>query len=82
MSCQEIRPGIVTKDENGRVICKPIFSRIVSLFAEHNDLNCKCIIIGHRAKVRQQARLTAVQLRFPADLSELERGRHFSTLRL
>jgi translation initiation factor 2 subunit 3 len=34
----EIRPGIVTKDENGKVQCKPIFSRVVSLFAEHNDL--------------------------------------------
>ncbi|CDK29531.1 unnamed protein product [Kuraishia capsulata CBS 1993] len=34
----EIRPGIVTKDDNGRIQCKPIFSHIVSLFAEHNDL--------------------------------------------
>ncbi|KAF2759299.1 eukaryotic translation initiation factor 2 subunit 3 [Pseudovirgaria hyperparasitica] len=34
----EIRPGIVTKDESGKVVCKPIFSRVVSLFAEHNDL--------------------------------------------
>jgi translation initiation factor 2 subunit 3 len=34
----EIRPGIVEKDESGKVIAKPIFSRIVSLFAEHNDL--------------------------------------------
>jgi translation initiation factor 2 gamma subunit (eIF-2gamma) len=34
----EVRPGIVTKDENGRVKCIPIFSQIVSLFAEHNDL--------------------------------------------
>lgn len=34
----EIRPGIVTKDEQGRIHCKPIFSNIVSLFAEHNDL--------------------------------------------
>ena len=34
----EIRPGIVSKDEQGKVKCKPIFSRVVSLFAEHNDL--------------------------------------------
>lgn len=34
----EIRPGIVTKDSEGKFHCKPILSRIVSLFAEHNDL--------------------------------------------
>lgn len=34
----EIRPGLVTKDEQGRIKCRPIFSRVVSLFAEHNDL--------------------------------------------
>lgn len=34
----EIRPGIVSRDEEGRVRCKPIFSRIVTLFAETNDL--------------------------------------------
>lgn len=34
----EIRPGIVTNDDNGRIQCRPIFSKIVSLFAEHNDL--------------------------------------------
>jgi len=34
----EVRPGIISKDKNGRVKCVPIFSRIVSLFAEHNDL--------------------------------------------
>lgn len=34
----EIRPGIITKGEEGRVICKPILSRIVSLYAESNDL--------------------------------------------
>jgi translation initiation factor 2 gamma subunit (eIF-2gamma) len=34
----EIRPGIVTKDKNGGVRCLPILSRIVSLYAEHNDL--------------------------------------------
>lgn len=34
----EIRPGIVSKDDQGKIKCKPIFSRVVSLFAEHNDL--------------------------------------------
>lgn len=34
----EVRPGIVTKDKSGRVRCIPIFSRIVSLHAEQNDL--------------------------------------------
>ncbi|KAK7727713.1 eukaryotic translation initiation factor 2 subunit gamma [Botryosphaeria dothidea] len=34
----EIRPGIVTKDEQGKIQAKPIFSRVVTLFAEHNDL--------------------------------------------
>ncbi|KAL8874675.1 MAG: hypothetical protein Q9174_000015 [Haloplaca sp. 1 TL-2023] len=34
----EIRPGLVTKDDEGKIKCRPIFSRVVSLFAEHNDL--------------------------------------------
>jgi len=34
----EIRPGVVTKDAEGRMNCMPIFSRIVTLFAEQNDL--------------------------------------------
>lgn len=34
----EVRPGIVAKDAEGNVKCTPIFSRIVSLFAETNDL--------------------------------------------
>ena len=34
----EIRPGIVSKDNQGKIQCKPIYSRVVSLFAEHNDL--------------------------------------------
>jgi translation initiation factor 2 subunit 3 len=34
----EIRPGIVTKDSNGRPVCKPIKSRIMSLAAEANSL--------------------------------------------
>lgn len=34
----EVRPGIINKDAEGNVQCTPIFSRIVSLFAEENDL--------------------------------------------
>jgi len=34
----EIRPGIISKDSDGRLRCQPIFSKIVSLLAEHNDL--------------------------------------------
>lgn len=33
-----MRPGIVTKSADGRVQCRPIFSRVVSLFAEANTL--------------------------------------------
>lgn len=34
----EVRPGIVTKDKDGVLRCKPIFSTVLSLFAEANDL--------------------------------------------
>merc|ERR1719491_1512434 len=34
----EIRPGMVSKDSNGKSICKPICSRIMSLAAETNSL--------------------------------------------
>jgi translation initiation factor 2 subunit 3 len=34
----EVRPGVVSKDNEGRTVCRSIFSRIVSLYAEHNDL--------------------------------------------
>jgi translation initiation factor 2 gamma subunit (eIF-2gamma) len=34
----EVRPGIVSKDAKGETTCKPIFTRIVSLFAEQNNL--------------------------------------------
>ncbi|KAF9575063.1 hypothetical protein EC968_004560 [Mortierella alpina] len=34
----EIRPGIVTKDNEGKIRCRPIFSRIVTLLAESNNL--------------------------------------------
>ena len=33
-----MRPGMVSKDDDGKLTCKPIKSRIVSLFAEQNDL--------------------------------------------
>ena len=34
----EVRPGIVTKQEDDKVVCSPIYSKISSLFAESNDL--------------------------------------------
>jgi translation initiation factor 2 subunit 3 len=35
----EVRPGIVTKsDKDGAMKCSPIYSKIGSLYAEHNDL--------------------------------------------
>lgn len=34
----EVRPGIISKDAEGTVRCTPIFSRIMSLYAEQNDL--------------------------------------------
>ncbi|XP_059632744.1 eukaryotic translation initiation factor 2 subunit gamma-like [Cornus florida] len=34
----EIRPGIVVRDESGNVKCTPIYTRIVSLYAEQNEL--------------------------------------------
>merc|ERR1711962_1832372 len=34
----EVRPGIISKNSEGNVVCQPIFSRVVSLYAESNDL--------------------------------------------
>merc|ERR1712142_1071602 len=34
----EIRPGIISKDSEGKMKCQPIFSKIVSLHADLNDL--------------------------------------------
>ena len=34
----EVRPGLVSKDDNGKLTCQPFRSKIVSLFAEQNDL--------------------------------------------
>lgn len=34
----EVRPGIVSKSREGAITCQPIFSRVVSLFAEANHL--------------------------------------------
>ncbi|KAL8566956.1 Eukaryotic translation initiation factor 2 subunit 3 [Nucella lapillus] len=34
----EVRPGIVSRDAEGKLSCRPIMSRIVSLYAEQNDL--------------------------------------------
>ncbi|KAB0375128.1 hypothetical protein FD755_013620, partial [Muntiacus reevesi] len=42
----EVRPGIVSKDSEGKLMCKPIFSKIVSLFAKHNDLQMVGQVLG------------------------------------
>lgn len=34
----EVRPGIVSKNPDGTMKCSPIFSKIVSLYAENNEL--------------------------------------------
>lgn len=34
----EVRPGIITKDAEGRTKCQPIFSRVAGLLAEKNEL--------------------------------------------
>ncbi|CAF3781171.1 unnamed protein product [Rotaria sordida] len=34
----EVRPGIVSKDNEGRLQCCPLLSKIVSLYTEQNDL--------------------------------------------
>ncbi|KAG0655859.1 hypothetical protein C6P46_000564 [Rhodotorula mucilaginosa] len=34
----EVRPGVVSKDAEGKINCKPIRSKIVSLLAEKNEL--------------------------------------------
>ncbi|CDU85173.1 eukaryotic translation initiation factor 2 subunit 3 [Plasmodium yoelii 17X] len=34
----EIRPGIISKDEKGEITCRPIISKILSMFAENNNL--------------------------------------------
>jgi hypothetical protein len=50
----EVRPGIVTKDAQGSIKCLPIFSRIVSLFAEQNELQYAVPggLIGERRRRR------------------------------
>ncbi|CAL1543062.1 unnamed protein product [Lymnaea stagnalis] len=34
----EVRPGVVSRDQDGKLTCRPILSKIISLFAEQNDL--------------------------------------------
>ncbi len=40
----EVRPGLVSKDADGKLTCRPIKSRIVSLFAEQVGI-IMCFII-------------------------------------
>lgn len=65
----EIRPGIVTKDEQGKIQAKPIYSRVVSLFAEHNDLKFAVPggLIGRfiRQCTARSPRLTFFRCRYP-----------------
>ena len=35
----EVRPGIITKDAEGKTKCQPIFSRVATLLAEKNELD-------------------------------------------
>ncbi|EAL67905.1 translation initiation factor 2 gamma [Dictyostelium discoideum AX4] len=34
----EVRPGVISKELDGKIKCSPIFCRIISLFAEENEL--------------------------------------------
>lgn len=34
----EVRPGIISKDASGHIICRPILSKIITMYAEDNDL--------------------------------------------
>ncbi|KAJ3254362.1 hypothetical protein HK103_007244 [Boothiomyces macroporosus] len=34
----EVRPGVVSKDSEGRTVCRVIFSKVISLYTEQNDL--------------------------------------------
>lgn len=78
----EVRPGIITKDKNGAVKCIPILSKIVSLYAEHNDLRYAVPggLIGVGTKIdptlTRADRLVGQVLGFPGKLpsifSELE----------
>ncbi|XP_059166356.1 eukaryotic translation initiation factor 2 subunit 3, Y-linked-like [Physella acuta] len=34
----EVRPGVVSRDQDGKLTCRPILSKIISLYAEQNDL--------------------------------------------
>lgn len=57
----EVRPGVVTTDDAGQFQCSPIYSSIVSLFAEENELQfavpggligeCSACARGRRARV-------------------------------
>lgn len=62
----EIRPGIVSKDSQGKIQCKPIYSRVVTLFAEHNDLKFAVPggLIGklHHSSLRYTEMLTSTQV--------------------
>eukprot|EP01130_Rhizamoeba_saxonica_P000870 TRINITY_DN10761_c0_g1_i1.p1 TRINITY_DN10761_c0_g1~~TRINITY_DN10761_c0_g1_i1.p1 ORF type:complete len:474 (-),score=126.67 TRINITY_DN10761_c0_g1_i1:62-1483(-) len=73
----EVRPGIVRKDAEGNVRCKPIYSTVVSLFAEQNRLKYAVPggLIGVGTKIDptlcRADRLVGQVLGFPGDLPDI-----------
>uniref|UniRef100_A0A8D2FBD9 protein-synthesizing GTPase n=1 Tax=Theropithecus gelada TaxID=9565 RepID=A0A8D2FBD9_THEGE len=59
----EVRPGIVSKDSEGKLMCKPIFSKIVSLFAEHNDLQYAAPGVGALPEIFTELEISYFLLR-------------------
>ena len=59
----EVRPGIITKDADGKHKCQPIFSRIVSLLAEKNHLKFAVPggLIGVGTKIESVGRAVGVR---------------------
>merc|ERR1711962_497671 len=64
----EIRPGIVSKTEEGKLLCKPIYSHTVSLFTEQNELMYAVPggLIGVGTKVDPHGGPSARRRRLPA----------------
>jgi len=69
----EVRPGVVTKDVEGKMTCIPIFSRIVSLFAEQNTLKFAVPggLIGIRFCVKAEKLIVGVGLKVDPTLCRL-----------
>lgn len=73
----EIRPGVVGKDKNGNVKCKPIMSRVMGLMAEKNDLEFAVpgglIAVGTKIDptLTRQDRLVGQVLGYPGELPQV-----------